>query len=221
MVKTNCTNNEKFKFILNVLNGRTNKDVGLNSDDFSLYEICTAEQPLTDHNNNLMLFHGTSIKNAAGILQHGFRNSTFAKHGRGVYLTEYFDFAVWISKLRSDFLQSFSFEFEVEKAVFINEVVFDSEKLKSVEFGKFELLRSHSDPLKHPFCKFISSVLRSNKQPSNFEVDDKGRKYRNIEVTKLNLHDKFVADASVVIPRYLVTTEVKTNKNIDEWLGLN
>ena len=38
--------------------------------------------------NNLMLFHGTTINGAIGVLNEGFKNSKRGWHGSGVYMTE-------------------------------------------------------------------------------------------------------------------------------------
>ena len=37
--------------------------------------------------DNILLFHGTSVTNAVGILEKGFKSSTSGLHGPGVYLT--------------------------------------------------------------------------------------------------------------------------------------
>ena len=36
---------------------------------------------------NTLLFHGTNVTNAVGILEKGFKSSTSGLHGPGVYLT--------------------------------------------------------------------------------------------------------------------------------------
>ena len=58
--------------------------------EFKVFKI-TENNPLTtlnDKRNNLMLFHGTTMKGVEGILKQGFKNSKKGWFGQGVYMTD-------------------------------------------------------------------------------------------------------------------------------------
>ena len=150
--------------------------------------------------NNLMLFHGTSRKGAAGILKEGFKNSKSGWYGKGVYMTECSDVA---------FSYSLQHNNRVDYTIFVNEV------LESTKLQTFEIVNITGDidtPLENPFKKHID---KSSPQATeeNYKEDHKGRKYRNIGHDSRSICDEYVAEEGVTIPRYLIIFEAKIKKN--------
>ena len=78
-------------------------------------------------NNNILLFHGTDIDSAVGILEGGFKPSTEGKFGPGVYLTASSNVAASYSVAKSRQQQNKLFR------MFVNEVL-ESKKLNLVKF---------------------------------------------------------------------------------------
>ena len=82
--------------------------------------------------DNLMFFHGTSSKNAIGILEKGFKPSIQGKHGPGVHLTEFASCAVNFAgtKIVKNLLRNADIEDNL-LFVFVNEIL-QSEKLEDL-----------------------------------------------------------------------------------------
>ena len=156
----------------------------------------SSKQPVEEKSSNLMLFHGTTQKGAAGILKEGFKNSKKGWFGKGVYMTDCSSTAVDYSIMSKKSHDSFS-------PVFVNEVL-ESQKLQTFEFDVSKGMKNHNTPLKNPFNKHVQ---KSSRQPTedDFRKDGKGRKYRNIEHDHISADDEFVAEENVTIPRYLIT----------------
>ena len=165
-------------------------------ENFKIYKVIEEHTKATvdEKSNNLMLFHGTSQKGVAGILENGFKNSESGKFGKGLYMTESSETASVYSCSRSS--KNFCF-------VFVSEVL-ESHNLKTTLHPK--ILKSRDTPLKNAFSKYIrvrSPAITEDK----YKKDHKGRRYRNIEVSLKNKNDEFVADSKIVIPRYLISYE--------------
>ena len=79
-----------------------------------------------EKSNNLLLFQGTNITNAVGILEEGFKSSISGLHGSGVYLTASSHLAMECSIKKSPKANSIK-----EIVVLVNEVIY-SEKLKEI-----------------------------------------------------------------------------------------
>ena len=159
---------------------------------------------------NLMLYHGTSKKGATCILKEGFRNSEKGWFGKGVYMTDCSNTA-FIYSFRADMNSSNRLEFiyailagqfSNDGYIFVNEVL-ESEKMQTFEFDP-ENTKDLSIQPKHQFKRHI---CRSNLQPTekNYMVDFEGRRY--IKAQEDNIRDEYIAEASVVIPRYLIVLE--------------
>ena len=146
--------------------------------------------------NNLMLYHGTSQKGATGILKEGFRNSEKGWFGKGVYMTDCSETALSYS-LSADYDCSISF-------IFVNEVL-KSEKMQTFEY--------YLTNIKHISTKpnnlFEKHIPKSRLRPTEIDymVDFKGRRYVKTQVEYM--HDKYIAEASISIPRYLIVLEKK------------
>ena len=147
-----------------------------------------------EKSNNLMLFHGTSQKSVAGILENGFKNSEEGKFGKGVYMTESSETASIYSCLK--FPKNVRF-------IFVSEVL-ESQKLETILYSK--IVKSRDSPLKNAFSKYMH-VRSPAITEDNYKKDHKGRRYRNIAVDENSEYDEFVADSKIVIPRYLVSYE--------------
>ena len=79
-----------------------------------------------DKSNNILLFHGTNVSSAVGILEKGFKPSNKGLYGPGVYLTASSNLAMQFSSYKSQ-----KSDKKKEFVVLVNEVL-DSEKLKEV-----------------------------------------------------------------------------------------
>ena len=150
--------------------------------------------------NNLMLFHGTSQKRATSILKEGFRNSEKGWFGKGVYMTD-------CSELAFDYANSrFNADFS-GYVIFVNEVL-ESEKLQTFTFDRNAMfIRGDLSTLpKHQFEKHTDNS-RPQSTENDYIVDFEGRRYFKSKIE--NMQDEFIAEASVVIPRYLIELKKK------------
>ena len=192
-----------------------------------VYKVIEQNTKDTDNvkSSNLMLFHGTSEKGVAGILETGYRNSEAGDFGRGVYLTESPDLASIYSAGRNpapNIGKKTNF-------IFVNEIL-ESQKLKTIFHHDLSLL-SIRDPMYRysfrylmdeshdiEFTKFVNKLNmdvseeqyrkdRLEKADEEYRKDHLGRRYRNTAVDKKSKLDHFVADCQVTIPRYLIVYE--------------
>ena len=132
-----------------------------------------------------MLFHGTKI-NPALILQNGYKNSRKGKYGKGVYMTDCSDFAAHYAN----------------PYVFVNEVL-KSQNMRTVVHKD----RGHPGytykTAEFPFAKHVRGVKRTLGE-GEYKTDVEGRRYRNVATSADSIKEEFVADAELVVPRYLV-----------------
>ena len=184
-------------------------------DNIKVYKISENYPTATSDakRNNLMLFHGTKETNVDGILNKGFINSERGSFGQGVYMTESSSTASDYS-LTKTFIETY--RITCNRYIFVNEVL-ESEKLQIVKYKPFEHMYLVNST---PDNKFEKYVTNDNKIASDdYKKDVQGRRYRNI--TKSYLYtdkfapDIFLADESLVIPRYLIVI------GSDESVGLN
>ena len=129
-------------------------------------------------------------------MKEGFRNSEKGWFGKGVYLTDCSETALKYSLSRdSDSSNSF---------IFVNEVL-ESEKMKTFEYYLTKIKHISTKP-NHLFEKHIP---KSRLRPAEKEymVDSEGRRYVRTQVEYM--HDKYIAEASISIPRYLIVLEKK------------
>ena len=154
---------------------------------------------------NLMLFHGTDKDGVYGVLKKGFVNSPSGKFGEGVYMTDCSNTAYSYGCGKSLYRHKSHVYF------FVNEV-YGSEGLQTIEHDYFYGLGGVATEIVHPFCKHI---VRYTPQPgeSDYKLDAQGRKYRNaMHVSRCLLKnsalDEYVADESIVVPRYLVAIDI-------------
>ena len=171
--------------------------------DFKVYKI-TKNQPssvLNEKGKNLMLFHGTKKEYVDSILKEGFKNSKKGWFGKGVYMTECSDIAKHYSSNTS---LIYSTSCRGLSCVFVNEVL-KSEKLRILKRDV-----RHCDIYTKPEHAFEKRVLKWNKQPAeeDYKEDALGRRYRNVGFPNPDCsQDEFIADESLVVPRYLIEFE--------------
>ena len=195
---------KEFKFLKKVFD---DKSIGLicynNFKRIQAYKVFQTNpiKIIEEKNNNLMLYHGTSEKGVTGILKEGFRNSEYGCFGQGVYMTDCSEIAI-----------NYSFYAGMNSStyfIFVNEVL-ESEKLQTFEVD-FEDPKFTDTKLNNQFEKHTNeSSPQSTKE--DFIVDVKGRRYvipyENI------IYDEYIAEASVVIPRYLIVHKKMQNRKI-------
>ena len=87
--------------------------------------------------------------------------------------------------------------------------VMRSDELQTFEHESFDDVRSNNAQL---IGQFQKHVLTSSPQigDEGYKKDFKGRRYRNVAVENESFKDEYVADESLVVPRYLI---IKKNKN--------
>jgi hypothetical protein len=146
-----------------------------------------------------MMLHGTSFDCSRKILNQGFKNSAYGYFGSGVYLTESIDIAVHYSirKTLKDWQRPHSESKCIKTYVFVNEVV-EPKSLKVEKYGRYFELKQISTAPKHPFVKHMHQCSPDRK----VQIDARGRACRKIQ--GLSLLDEFVADCSLVKPRFLI-----------------
>ena len=179
--------------------------------DFKVYKILE-NNPLTtldEKRNNLMLFHGTTIKGVEGILKEGFKSSKKGWFGRGVYMTDC-----------SDKAQDYCFDVNnyCNCYVFVNEVL-NSEKLQTKQQVQKRFTNDFNDCYlytkpEHMFEKHVydeSQLLTE----ADYKEDCIGRKYRNISHNWKSKLDEYVADETITIPRYLIVLNWNDNLRND------
>ena len=195
------SNSEEYKFVKNFFDTTklVSEFVRQMPTDFKVYNIIE-NQPtkvLSEKRKNLMLFHGTSSKGIEGILKEGFKNSVKGLFGKGVYMTDCSSSACYWSNIRM--------EGNENSYIFVNEVL-ESEKLLTFEHESStqQLLQGfqHSTP-KHPFEKH--EIKQSHHITElDYKEDDLGRRYRNVPHNLSSYNDEYIADESLVVPRYLI-----------------
>ena len=193
---------DEYKFIKNFY--ETNHDFSpLNSlqntklvapNNLKVYKI-SENSPTTiieEKCNNLMLFHGTNERNVNGILNKGFINSVQGRLGKGVYMTE------CASTARSHSLKNTNGNTS-NTCIFVNEVL-ESEKM---QISKLYNRKTDFEP-DHKFE--IHAPFSSKTAIKDYKKDALGRRYRNGVNDWLGfaLFDVFLADESLVIPRFLI-----------------
>ena len=156
---------------------------------------------LKEKQSNLMLFHGTNSIGAKGILTEGFKNSTKGKFGKGVYMTDC-SYTAWTYSINKSK--------DGCNYMFVNEVL-KSDNLQTFNYGEYSnmsgVLRHHDNKPKHQFEKHIFEGSQKLTE-KDYKKDDQGRKYRNIKVSIKSQNDLYLADESLVIPRYLIITNL-------------
>ena len=176
---------------------------------FNVYKIVenNPKTNLKEKRNNLMLFHGTNSIGVERILKEGFKNSTKGWFGKAVYMTDCSYTAHHYSNKKCK---------DGNDYLFVNEV-FDSDSPEIIQHGRYhEYMFGAIDcdfKPKHPFEKHVYEGSQQLTE-KDYKKDEQGRKYRNIEVKGISEEDEFVADESIVIPRFIIVTPQKlTNKD--------
>ena len=146
---------KKYEFLRQFLKATIIKDHGplFLFKNVSAHKVIENEpQPDVDHENNLMLFHGTTVENSVGILREGFKNSEEGRFGKGLYLTACSDEAITYTDIRTEGK-------DTEKhCIFICEVL-DSQVLKYyMIFGPFLDQQLEEKLEDHPFTVFEEMV---------------------------------------------------------------
>ena len=144
-----------------------------------------------------MLYHGTSQKGVTGILKEGFRNSEKGWFGKGVYMTDCSCTALNYSKQLNVRAHNFY--------TFVNEVL-ESETLQTFTFD-YNVIYKRGDVTTLPKNQFEKHISKLSLMPikEDYIVDVDGRKY--VKTQEENMFDEYIAEASVVLPRYLIILE--------------
>ena len=159
-----------------------------------------------------MLFHGTSRENARGILQYGYKNSEKGYFGGGVYNTECTGRAIFYSERKSSLQAGYYGSKPNNLFVFVNEVL-NSEEWKSTSFrdyGSYSYNQLKNSPGRH-LSKYHKHVNSPKPTVEDYKRDKKGRKYRCTATSKWSMLDEFVADSSLVKPRYMIKLKATRN----------
>ena len=174
--------------------------------NYDVYKIIESNKAkiLKEKRNNLMLFHGTSSRRVKGILTEGFKNSENGFFGKGVYMTDCSPIAheYSIGKYMTDCVGAAALycgRFNENSYIFVNEVL-KSESLKLIKHSRNERKFKRDSKPEHQFEKHVYGGSQQLTE-KNFKEDSLGRKYRNIAVSE---EDEYVADESLVVPRYLI-----------------
>ena len=195
----------EFKFIKGLYDADDTDDYIVQRNNFEIYKVIENNSIKASEakRNNLMLFHGTNRKGAAGILKEGFKNSKRGWFGKGIYMTDCPGTACAYSYLNRISASS-------EKLIYFNFVneVLESEKLQTFELDMFNGMKDIETPLKYPFVKQVDKYsLRATEE--NYINDHVGRKYINITLDEYDGgFDEYVAEENITIPRYLITFEM-------------
>ena len=92
---------------------------------------------------------------------------------------------------------------EFKYYVFVNEVL-ELEEVQTFEHKNFEdrVLKRFS-----PDFQLEKHIARGSKQPTecDYKKDAEGRRCRNIPHNFVSMHDEYLANEKLVIPRYLIT----------------
>ena len=180
-------------------------------------------------NDNLLLLHGTNLRNSVGILRSGFKPSVCGLFGRGVYMTSSSFYATETS-IRKNPRSSKNKQI----VVLVNEVL-QSENLKEINnqsdllyliflvilgvlikdfFVRIMMfflvtLFPRYLPRNNSFERHIVSLPAKEISEDDYEKDSVGRriKIRNENVDDYKNH--FVCDENLVIPAYLVHFHVE------------
>ena len=153
---------------------------------------------------NCFMLHGTSFEGSRKILNEGYRNSAYGCFGTGVYMTESIDMAVHYSirKTCSIWREPFHRNTLMKTYIFINQVCV-LKCLKVEKYESYKRLYDHYAALKHPYCKHV----HQNGPDRKMKIDAEGRLNSHRKITGLNLGDEYVADDSLVKPRFLIEIE--------------
>ena len=192
----------KFKFLKEnfdtTLSG-TNRHGFTNFQIFKLNET-NPNKVVNEKKKNLMLFHGTNKKGAMGILKKGFKNSSKGWFGKGVYMTDCSNFAFGYTH---DYRARYC-------CIFLNEVL-ESDKLQTFEFDFKDIEKRGWDISTKPNHQFEKHIFKSSTQLSkeDYKKDNHGRLYRNTPFRENNELDEYIAEASLITPRYLFVFSLK------------
>ena len=189
---------EEFKFLKETfMTTAFRLSFDINADRLKIYKVNERNPVKTEVKpvKNLMLFHGTSQKGAIGILKEGFRNSEKGWFGKGVYMTD----CSYTAYNYADMAEGYH-------CIFVNEVL-ESESMQILEYDLEMKMREENvvnTVPDHPFEKHtLKTSLRTTEK--DHMVDFEGRRYVRTRVE--NIYDEYLADASVIIPRYLIVLE--------------
>ena len=152
---------------------------------------------------NILMLHGTNFENSRKILKEGYESSHDGYFGSGVYMTESIDIAAFYSLRKTHKFEKLVYKNKNMKTyVFVNEVA-EPESLKVEKYGSYRRLKMNSALPKHPFCKYMHKDSPERKM----EIDDEGRFNSDEKLSGLSLKDEYVADGSLIKPRFLIKIE--------------
>ena len=213
MEKVDKSSDEYIRLELLLRKGRCEQSKGAfqwQSVDIWRLKDTTSRDSFEDYSENLMLFHGTSDINAAKIIKNGFVNSAYGYFGKGLYMTECSDMACHYSNRQMLWKSESQYETRAN-CIFYNEVM-ESENLDIKKYDSYMNLKNISDPVKYQFRKYMHKSSPEAIKEFDYTRDDQGRYYRCRKIDNCSLADEYVADASLIKPRYVIILKSKVDK---------
>ena len=178
------------------------------------HKIYRVKQRVSDNsskqkNDNMLLFHGTNLESAVGILKGGFKPTTIGKFGPGVYLTESPSCAVSYTVAKTYNFRYYDYRhYNYDKkqkflfSIFVNEVL-ESDTLKIVKYD--ERKNYHlNEKRENQFEKYIVKGAIERDSDETFEKDSKGTKIRTSPAKERDDSNHYVCHENYVLPRYLI-----------------
>ena len=170
-----------------------------------------------EKSNSLMLLHGTSRTSSNKIINQGFVNSEGGCFGSGVYMTDCLDVAIHYSNRK---MENHSETIYVNNTnyIFFNEIV----KLQTPHVSIFDAypIYKDSEQNKTQITSFRKFMYKSSPATTSadYKSDSQGRQYRYTKIPICSLVDEYLADASLVRPRYFIelnsTVDLKTYEGL-------
>ena len=98
--------------------------------------------------------------------------------------------------------KSYSGSYRTNNYIFVNEVL-DSNNLKTFKHDRNQRFYDRDFKPEDPFVKHFYDF---SQQPTekDYKEDACGRRYRNVAVVGVGAEDEYLADESLVVPRYLI-----------------
>ena len=180
----------------------------LDCDKVKTYKIYRVTKNIKDatigqKSTNMLLYHGTSLNRAVGILENGFEPSNNGSYGPGVYLTAGSSCAMSYAYQK---MFSAGVNYNTLSFVFVNEIL-ESDKMQKINIDKDgKWITNDSERAntinKKEFKKFIK--VKSDEKKETYEEDSDGRKIRSSKQTEADVSNHFVCHEDLIIPRYLI-----------------
>ena len=158
-----------------------------------IYRVEKRHQKCVEKSDNLMLFHGTSLDSAVGIVNNGFKRSVDGLLGPGVYHTSSSSVATGYSEMKNCYNKDSR---DKLLCVFVNEII------QSEELQVFKKVDRAKASKRHFKTCVRWKVYEGSKK--TYESDGNGRRIMSSLATRADDHNHFVCDVDYVAPRYFI-----------------